>query len=110
MSKSINKTEISRTLEYLQQDKIYLCTECYRELDLERMHEHNPKLNIKKLLTKREIEVLAEIVNGLKGQEIGDKLFVSKETVETHKKNLYEKFGVKKITQLVKIAVENNVI
>jgi DNA-binding NarL/FixJ family response regulator len=110
LSKSINKSEILKTLEYLEQDKIYLCTECYRELDLEKMHESNPKFNIKKLLTKREIEVLAEIVAGLTSQEIADKLFVSKETIETHKKHLYEKFAVKKITQLVKIAVENNIV
>jgi len=110
LSKSINKNEIFKTLDHIQQDKIYLCSECYRELDLNKINESNSKFNVKTLLTKREIEVLAEIVNGLSSQQIGDILFISKETVETHKKHLYEKFGVKKVTQLVKMAVENNIV
>lgn len=110
LSKSINKSEISKTLEYIAEGKIYLCPECYREIELSKMKVNNDKFNINELITNREVEILKEIANGLSSQEIGDKLFISKTTVETHKKNLYEKFGVSKITQLVKVAVENNVI
>jgi DNA-binding NarL/FixJ family response regulator len=110
LSKSINKSEISKTLEHIAEGKIYLCSECYREIELSKMKMNNDKFNISELITNREVEILREIANGLSSQEIGDKLFISKTTVETHKKNLYEKFGVSKITQLVKVAVENNVI
>ncbi len=110
LSKSINKNEIKNTLECIAGGRIYLCKECYRELDLHKMREHNPKISFKELLTSRELEVLAKLVEGKSSAQIGGLLFISKDTVETHKKNLYEKFGVKKITQLVKIAVENSIV
>lgn len=110
LSKSINKSEIQSTLDSVLQNKVYLCPECYKELDLNAISETNPKLSLKDLITSRELEVLKLIAAGLSASAIGVKLFISKETVETHKKNLYEKFGVKKATLLVKIAVENNLI
>jgi len=110
LSKSISKREILTTFDYLAQNKIYLCTECYRELNFAQLKELNPKFNIKEVLTKREIEVLSEIVDGCSTSQIAERLFISQHTVESHKKNLYEKFGVRKVTQLVKLAVENNII
>jgi len=110
LSKSINKNEISSTLDSLSMGKVYLCKECYKELDLNKMKEANPKISISEHLTPREIEVLELIVEGQSSNQIGENLFISKETVETHKKHLYEKFGVNKVTQLVRLAIENNVI
>jgi DNA-binding NarL/FixJ family response regulator len=110
LSKSINKSEIKNTLDNILTGKIYLCKECYRELDLNKMHEQNPKISFKELLTAREEEVLEQLVEGKSSTEIGELLFISKDTVETHKKHLYEKFNVKKITQLVKIALENDLV
>jgi len=110
LSKSINKREIKSTLDNILGNKIYLCKECYRELDLNKMHEQNPKISFKELLTSRELEVLEQLVGGKSSTQIGELLFISKDTVETHKKHLYEKFDVKKITQLVKIAIENDLV
>jgi DNA-binding CsgD family transcriptional regulator len=44
-------------------------------------------------LTEREVEVLRHIVLGLTNQKIGDKLFISPKTVQTHIRNIYEKIG-----------------
>jgi DNA-binding NarL/FixJ family response regulator len=110
LSKSINKAEIIKAIEHIRQGTIYLCSECYKELNLQQLNLINPRFNFKDLLTKREIDILKEIVEGLSSQAMADKLFISKETVETHKKHLFEKFGVNKSTQLVKLAVENGVI
>lgn len=79
-------------------------------MNLNSIRESNPKFALKSLITERELEVLKLIADGLSSSSIGEKLFISKETVETHKKNLYEKFGVKKVTLLVKLAVENEII
>lgn len=110
LSKSINKSEIQKTLDSIEQNKVYLCPECYEELNLNSIKEDNPKISLKALITERELEVLKLIADGLSSNLIGEKLFISKDTVETHKKNLYEKFGVKKVTLLVKMAVENEII
>lgn len=46
-------------------------------------------------LSNRESEVLREVVNGLDYQEIGNRLFISHETVRSHVKAIYRKLGVK---------------
>ncbi len=62
------------------------------------------------LLTRREIEVLKLIAEGLTNQEIADKLFVSASTVDSHRKNLISKLQVKNTAALVRTALENRII
>ncbi len=58
-------------------------------------------------LSKREIEVLGEIINELTTKEIAEKLFISQHTVESHRKNMLSKLGVRNTAGLVKYALEN---
>ncbi len=53
-------------------------------------------------LSKREIEVLINIANGLSNDEIADKMYVSKNTIKTHIKNIYMKLDVKNRIQAIK--------
>ncbi|MFM8913561.1 MAG: response regulator transcription factor, partial [Flammeovirgaceae bacterium] len=62
------------------------------------------------MLTRREIEVLKLIAEGLTNQEIADRLFVSASTVDTHRKNLISKLNVKNTAALVRTAVESKII
>jgi len=52
-------------------------------------------------LTPREIEVTLLILKGYTNNEIAKKLFVSPNTIKTHLKNIYDKFGVKKKKELI---------
>ncbi|MFZ4861227.1 response regulator [Sphingobacterium sp. Mn56C] len=61
-------------------------------------------------LTKREQQVLQAISNGLTSADIAEKLFISVITVETHRRNLLQKFTAKNMFELVKIATENRLI
>ena len=54
-----------------------------------------------KLLSRRELEVLQLMANGLSNQEIADQLFVSVHTIKTHTTNIYEKLQVKRRTQAI---------
>jgi len=58
-------------------------------------------------LSKREIEVLSEIINELTTREIAEKLFISQHTVESHRKNMLSKLGARNTAGLVKYALEN---
>jgi len=62
------------------------------------------------LLTKREKEILKEIASGLSYKEIGEKLFISARTVETHKTHIMQKLQLKNLTELIKFALRNKII
>lgn len=55
-------------------------------------------------LSKRELEVLQLMSEGLSNQEIAAKLFVSLSTIKTHSTNLFEKLDVKRRTQAIEKA------
>ena len=61
-------------------------------------------------LTSREIEILQLIVEELQSHEIADKLCISLATVETHRRNLMQKLGVKSVVGLTKYALKHQLI
>jgi DNA-binding NarL/FixJ family response regulator len=61
-------------------------------------------------LSKREEEVLVQIANGKSLKEAAELLFISTKTVETHKMHIQDKLGLTNTAQLVKYAIEHNLI
>jgi DNA-binding CsgD family transcriptional regulator len=57
-------------------------------------------------LTKREKEILKLVADGQTSAAIAAQLHVSPLTVETHRRNLMQKFHVKSMTAVVKMAME----
>src|SRR5690606_21158579 len=55
-------------------------------------------------ITRREKEILQLVTEGLTSSQIAEKLFISPYTVETHRKNLMEKFDVSNMTAIIKYA------
>jgi DNA-binding NarL/FixJ family response regulator len=66
--------------------------------------------NIKQKLTRREIEILKLITEGLSNQLVADKLHISVRTVEAHKHNIMKKLEIYNTAELVKYAIKNNII
>jgi len=64
----------------------------------------------KGLLSKRELDVIKEVVKGNTNQEIADKLFLSIHTVMTHRKNSTKKLGIKTVSGLMVYALMNNIV
>ncbi|MBK9532726.1 MAG: response regulator transcription factor [Ferruginibacter sp.] len=60
------------------------------------------------VLSKREKEILKLIAEGLTNVEISKQLFISIDTVDTHRKNLYTKLNVKNTALLIRQAIEHN--
>jgi DNA-binding NarL/FixJ family response regulator len=52
-------------------------------------------------ITQREHEILGLIAEGLSNREIGERLFVSENTVKTHSSRLFDKLGVNRRVQAV---------
>ena len=61
-------------------------------------------------ITKRELEILELIAQGMSNREIAEKLFVSENTVKTHSSRLFEKLSAKRRTQAVQIGKEMGLI
>jgi two-component system nitrate/nitrite response regulator NarL len=61
-------------------------------------------------LTKREIEILKYIAEGNSNQEIANKLYISYNTVDTHRKNIMHKLSIKNTAGLVRYAIEKGLI
>ncbi len=61
-------------------------------------------------LTSREIEVLRQIAEGNRNRDIGEKLFITEETVKVHIKNIMGKLGASDRTQAVAIAIRRGII
>jgi DNA-binding NarL/FixJ family response regulator len=54
-------------------------------------------------LTKREVEVMNLVINDLDNQQIAKKLFISKHTVQSHRKNIFKKMEIHSVTELLKL-------
>jgi len=61
-------------------------------------------------LTPREIEVLKLIASGYTNHEIADTLYISSRTVDTHRRNLLEKLGLKNSAGLARFAIKNGYV
>ncbi len=61
---------------------------------------------VPEILSARELEILELIAEGLKNREIGEKLFISLNTVLYHTKNIFGKLGVRNRTQAIAKARE----
>jgi DNA-binding NarL/FixJ family response regulator len=70
----------------------------------------NPKRELPNQLTKRESEVLALVASGKSNKDIGEVLFISVKTVETHKTHILMKLGLNNNAELIRYAIKNNII
>lgn len=66
--------------------------------------------NTSKALSARETEILCQYAEGLSAKEIGEKLDISKRTVEVHKAKIFKKLDIHNTAELIRYAVKNNLI
>ncbi len=103
--KNTGKAELLEAIKTAAAGKTYLSFEVGKEMKL---NKEIPK-NIP-LLTKREKEILQLIAEGLTNNQIAEKLFISIDTVDTHRKNLHNKLNVKNTATLIRFAVEHQLL
>jgi DNA-binding NarL/FixJ family response regulator len=61
-------------------------------------------------LTEREVEILKCVAEGLSNKEIGDKLFISPRTVDTHRTNVMQKLELHNVAGMVRFAIQNGLL
>ncbi len=107
----LKNSEIDEVIDSL--DTVATGESCFsKELLLslvKNIHTKEQKFSDSKL-SDREIEILSLISKGFSNQEISEKLFISKRTVDKHRSNIIEKTGSKNTASLVMYAIKNGII
>lgn len=105
--KNADKTELLKAIHHVMLGENYY-SQAITETIMRSMAKNKPSAyEMPAELSKREIDVLKLIVQEYTTQEIADKLFISHNTVESHRKNLISKLNVRNAAGLVKYAIEN---
>lgn len=97
--KNATQQELMEGITTVIKGKTYLSHEASQVLNTPQ-HDEAP------VLTRRELEVLELIADGLTNNEIAQKLFISPTTVDTHRKNLLAKFSAKNTATLIRLAAQ----
>jgi DNA-binding NarL/FixJ family response regulator len=114
LTKQCAGDSIIEAVQTVANNQEYFC-ETIREKIFNNATKNNPKLNnykptVNALLTDREIEIIILIALEYSGKEISDQLFISINTVETHRKNIMKKLKAKNTIGIVKYAMNNHLI
>jgi DNA-binding NarL/FixJ family response regulator len=108
--KNADKAEIVTAIQAVAAGKRFLCSEVGLTV-LEKLlasEGESPASLVKDFSrpTPREREILQLVAHGFTNQQIADKIFTSKRTVETHRQSLLEKTGATNTPALIKYAME----
>lgn len=106
--KNTGMEELNTALSKIANGQMFFSDEVTVEL-LKAINE--PKVQKETInLTPREIEIVKLISMELSNAQIGEKLFISERTVETHRKNIFRKTNTKSVAGLIKLAIEHKLI
>lgn len=100
VTKNSPKEELFTAILEVSKGKRYICNEVKNILAEQGLHEgeKEPDLNI---LSKRELEVVKLIRDGLSSKKIAEQLEISLKTVEVHRYNILRKLKIKNVAMLV---------
>jgi DNA-binding NarL/FixJ family response regulator len=106
--KTCSKDDFLNSLIGITQNEDYLCKHA-----IEMLLNKNSSVTLKKdkdvHLTKKEIEIIRAVAQGMTTKEIASKSFLSVHTVNTHRRNILKKLGFSNTSELVLYAVRNGI-
>ena len=114
LTKQCAAEHIIEAIHFVNKGEEYFCNIVREKIfntatrDNIKVNKYNP--TVSELLTEREIEVITLIALEYSGKEISEFLFISNNTVETHRKNIMKKLKAKNTISLVKYAIKNKLI
>ncbi|PWN60542.1 LuxR family transcriptional regulator [Chryseobacterium viscerum] len=111
LDKNCTYDEFLKSINVLLLNEIYICDHAKeRMINFISSEQEKPNPHIKEPLTRREMEILKLICDGNSSKDISEKLFISINTVETHRKRILLKLNAKNSVGIVKYALENHII
>lgn len=107
LTKDSGIQEICHAIHEVIAARNYICTEVAQKLALVNTSNQGSPF---KSLSKRELEVLSMLIQGLKVSEISDKLCLSPKTVSTYRYRLFNKLSVQNDIELTKLAMQHGFV
>jgi DNA-binding NarL/FixJ family response regulator len=108
--KNTGKEELLSALQKVATGGMFFSDEVSVEM-MKAMSERGMKKEEKEVhLTAREKEIIKLIGKEYNNAKIGDKLFISERTVETHRKNIFRKTNTKTVVGLIKYVIEHKLL
>lgn len=107
--KDTESTELKRAINYIIQGENYIQPSLIPALNSRLVNRDMDKEKIDSL-TRRELEVLIQVSNGMFNKEIANSLDISERTVKNHISNIFKKIEVNDRTQAAVFAIKNNLI
>jgi DNA-binding NarL/FixJ family response regulator len=112
--KNVSADELIFALKHVSAGGKYLCSELaiglldklIQDAATVPVNQVNPQIDF----SMREIEILHLIAEGLTNNEMSDKLFISKRTIEGHRQSLIEKTGSRNTAALIRFAVLSGIV
>ncbi|KRL67495.1 response regulator [Companilactobacillus versmoldensis] len=118
--KSSDEQELIKALKHADVNESYIDSNIvmtendYQSIQEQKEKGHEDEKNLDKLsfvnLSRREREVLPLICLGFSNQEIAEKLFVTRKTIEAHKTNIMKKLGFNSRRELLHFAMQHHLI
>jgi len=106
--KNSSRDEVMEAILKVTKGEKYFSTEVTMSLLNKSAGSRNQTESIR--LTERESEILTLIAEGFTNKEIGDQLFISHRTVDTHRTNLMKKLEVNNLAGLISYALKNGYV
>ena len=107
--KESESAELKKAIDVIINGESYIQPELTPELNKRLILRDSDKDKIE-LLSRREMEVLIQIANGLINKEIANLLSISERTVKNHISNIFKKIDVSDRTQAAVFAIKNDLI
>ncbi|PWG04602.1 response regulator [Polaribacter aquimarinus] len=110
MLKTIPSDELLLAIKNIYKGKEYFNADVTKALlsdDSSTFHKYKKTSPIVEELTSREKEIIKYISQGLTNIQIGEKLFISPRTVDTHRTNIMRKIDVHNVASLIRFAFQN---
>ncbi|MHB8261994.1 MAG: response regulator [Bacteroidia bacterium] len=105
--KNARKHELLNAIHKIANNSTYYCNEIL-SIMMEKIKKETKVAKEVKELSARELEIIKLIMQEFSSEEIANTLSISKNTVDTHRKNILEKIKVKTVVGLCKFAFRNH--
>jgi len=116
LSKSASLNEIAHAIERVQKDERFISTSVYQKDIKSRSEENQFSLELEgkhlhfSTLTEREMDIIILLGRGFSNSDIATKLYMSKQSIESHKKNVMKKLKMKTNSQLIHFAEQQGLL